>query len=54
MYQNTTATVQPLLNESICGREVLEQIFVFNIVNLDYEMLERLKKLLIHWQSENR
>jgi hypothetical protein len=46
--QNTTAAVQPLLDEAVRRREGLEQIFIFHVVNLYHKMLEGLEELLVH------
>jgi hypothetical protein len=53
MYQDTTATIQAFLNESIRCCEVLQQIFIFNVVNLHHQVLERLEKLLVYWQAKD-
>ena len=35
MDQYTSPSVEPLLNESIAGVEMLEDVVVFHVINLD-------------------
>jgi hypothetical protein len=43
MNKHCSSCIQPILNELDAGWEVLQQIFVVNIVNLDDLVLEGLK-----------
>ena len=49
MYQNASTAIKTLLNESIRGGEVLQQIFVLHVVDLYEKMLVWADQRFIYW-----
>lgn len=55
MYQYSATTIEPLLDEFVGGWKVLQQILVFDVVNLYYHvLLEGAEKLPIQRQAQHR
>jgi len=54
VHKHTTASVECLLNEFIGLGKVLEQILVFDIVDLYYEVFERTEQGLVQGQAQGR
>ena len=53
MDQYAATTVKTLLNKLVGGREMLEQVFIFYIVDLDNHVLERAEELPIERRSNH-
>lgn len=52
--QDTASSVEPILDELVAGFEVLEQVFIINIVHL-YDFVRKvLEKLLVQWELQYR
>ena len=53
VHKHTAATVKTILNEfGACG-EVLQQVFIVDIVNFDYLVRKAFEQLWVQWQFEN-
>ena len=52
MNQDSTATCKALADERIAGGKVLQDILVFDIVQLDHQMLVRLEELLVQGEPQ--
>jgi hypothetical protein len=53
MNKHCSSRIQPILNEVDAGREMLQQIFIVNIVNLDGLVLEGLELICIQGQPQD-
>lgn len=53
MDQHAATPVKTLLNKLVGGRKMLEQVFIFYIVDLDNHVLERAEELLIERHSKH-
>ena len=51
--QYAATTVKTLLNKLVGGREMLQQVFIFYIVDLDNHVLERAEELPIERRSNH-
>lgn len=51
--QHAATPVKTLLNKLVGGRKMLEQVFIFYIVDLDNHVLERAEELLIERHSKH-
>jgi hypothetical protein len=54
MYEDSTSSIQAFLDKSICSREKLQQVFVFDIVHLDQQVLVRLEEFAIRRVAKYR
>jgi len=54
MHEHSASAVQAFLDEAIGCHEVLEQVFVLDIIHLYDKMLERPEKILVQWQPQDR
>lgn len=54
MHQDAATTRQSLLDKPIGCREMLEQVLIFNVVDLHYHVLERAEELLVERQAQHR
>ena len=54
MHEDSATPVQGVLYEVICGREMLQQIFVLDVIHFDNHVLgEWLEELLIEWRTQD-
>jgi hypothetical protein len=51
MYQDAPTAIEAFLDKSICGGEVLQQVFILHVVNLDKKVLIWADQLSIHWKT---
>ena len=49
MHQNSPSPIDPLLNKRIAARKILNDIFLFQIINPNHEMLEPSQKRVRVW-----
>jgi hypothetical protein len=54
MHQDSATSLKPLLYEAVCGREMRQQIFVVDIVDLHNHVLEGAEQVLIEWCPQDR
>jgi len=54
VHKHTTTSVQCLLNEFVGLGKMLQQVFVFDVVNLYHEVFERAKQGLVQGQTQGR
>jgi hypothetical protein len=52
--QDSAAAIKSLLDEAIGGREVLEEIFVIDVVDLYNVVLERAEEGRVQWGAQDR
>ena len=53
VYKHAATAIQTFLDETVGGREVLEQVLVFNVINLDYMMAERAEQVLVERHAQD-
>ncbi len=53
MNQYTSSAMQPLFDEGVAGGEMLNNVLVFQIINLDDVVLEMGKETVIQRQSQH-
>lgn len=51
MYQDAPTAIEALLDKSICGGEVLQQIFILHVIDLDEKMLIWADQVSIYWKT---
>ena len=54
MYQDSAATIESFLYESIAGREMLKDILVLDVIYFDNKMLVALEEIPINRQAQYR
>lgn len=54
MDEHPASLLQPLVDKLIGCGEVLNQVFIFYIINLDLHVLKRGEEILIKRQSDHR
>lgn len=54
MHKHAASTIEAFLDETIGGHEVLEQVLVLDIIDVNDKMLERLEKIPIWRQPQDR
>lgn len=53
MYKHPATAIKPLLNETVGCWEVLQQVFVFDVVDVDYMMLVGAEQILVEWHAQH-
>ncbi len=48
VYKHATTGIESALNESICFREMFEQVFILYIVHLHSHVLEAIEQTLLY------
>ncbi len=54
MYEDTTSTIDAILDEGIASCEVLYQVFIVHIIRFNHFVLERLELFLVEGQPQYR
>lgn len=54
MNKDASTTIETLLYECIASREVLEDVLIFNVIDLHYIMLEVYEKIVVKRQPQGR
>lgn len=53
VYKHAATAIQTLLDELVGGREVLEQVLVFDVIHLDYMMAERAEQVPVKRHAQD-
>jgi hypothetical protein len=53
VYKHPATTIKALLNETIGGGEVLQQVLVFDVVNLDYMMAVGAEEVVVGGHAQH-
>jgi len=54
VYEDATASIEPILDEPIARRKVLDKVFIVHVVDLDDHMLKAFEQFPIERQSQHR
>ena len=52
--KNSATTVETLLDKSVCGWQMLQQVFVLNIIHFDNHVLEGGEEMLVYRHAKHR
>ena len=53
MHEDSTASIQPLLDEFVARFEMLNDVLVLDVIQLDHVMLVILKQVLVQRQTQD-
>ena len=52
MNEHTSAAIEALLDKSVAGGEMLDDVVVIHVIDLDDVVLEIEEEMAIKWQSQ--
>jgi hypothetical protein len=54
MDQDATACIQPRLDKGVGRRKILQQVFILAVVDLDFEILKRIRQGFLGPHAQHR